>query len=292
MNTLIDQFLSAYQGRLKPSSLSDYRSILHHHLAFFPDLPAMSLGLEDYLSGLALTGKRKNNILCVARTFYGWAARRQIAPGPMLPIPRFPHRTVKTKPLSLEEARQVMSFTPQPYRDFYRLSILTGLRTGEALALQFQDFDLAHQVLRIRRAFSGGVISSTKTASSDRDIPLLRPVRELYEQRQRYNLKSSPWFFYSGKGGIFSLKKLREVWRVFLELFGIEPRRMYSTRHTFASLAIAAGEDALWVARVLGHSRPDQLFLRYASFMEGMKEDGKKFLGALSAQSFNLRLAK
>jgi len=48
--------------------------------------------------------------------------------------------------------------------------------------------------------------------------------------------------------------------------------------HTFASLAVAAGEDPLWIAKVMGHERPDQLLLRYASYLEGVKPDGEKFL--------------
>jgi integrase len=61
-----------------------------------------------------------------------------------------------------------------------------------------------------------------------------------------------------------------------LKAFRIDARPLYATRHTFASLAIAAGEDPLWVAQVLGHSRPDQLFMRYASHLAGLKDDGRK----------------
>jgi integrase len=53
-------------------------------------------------------------------------------------------------------------------------------------------------------------------------------------------------------------------------------RPLYATRHTFASLAIAAGEDPLWIAKMMGHSRADQLLLRYATFLEGVKDDGNK----------------
>jgi integrase len=75
-----------------------------------------------------------------------------------------------------------------------------------------------------------------------------------------------------------SVTKLRKVWRGFLAALDIEARPLYATRHTFASLSIAAGEDPLWVAKIMGHSRPDQLFLKYASFIEGVKQDGEKLL--------------
>lgn len=287
MHDLIEQFLRTYQARLKPSTLRDYRSILTCHISHFPSFEQLNAGLEEYLAGLKITGKRKNNILSATRTFILWARRREIWGGRSLKIPRFPHRCRKTKPLTPEEARLVMDFIPQPYRDFLRLSILTGVRTGEALGLQFVDFDLKAGVIKVRRSLSGGDIGSTKTMAGERDVPLLRPVWEVYERRRKANLKSSPWFFYSPHRGLLSLGAIRKAWRDFLAVFEIEPRILYATRHTFASLAIAAGEDPLWVAKVMGHSRPDQLFLRYATYLEGVKRDGEKFLElAMGKQSF------
>lgn len=275
---MADQFFRSYQGRLKPSTLRDYRSIMSRHILTFPTIEALNMGLEPYLSNLALSGKRKNNILSTARTFIAWARRRELWDGRFHNIPRFPHRSRKTKPLSPDEARLIMDFSPPGYKDFFRVAILTGLRTGELLALQFEDFDLRRRVLRISRALSGGQVSTTKSLAGEREIPILRPVWEIYEHRQRANRRGSPWFFYSGSHGVMGLGTIRKVWKAMLEAFEIEPRILYATRHTFASLAIAAGEDPMWVAQVMGHSRPDQLFLRYASFLEGVKDDGQKFL--------------
>lgn len=292
MQDLIHQFLKTYQARLKASTLRDYRSIFGHHLAQFPTFEAMNQGLEDYLADLAVSGKRKNNILSAARSFVEWARRREIFEGKFFTIPRFPHRSKKTKPLTPDEAQLVMDCTPWPYKDFFKLSILTGLRTGEALGLRFDDFDLAKRVLHVERSLTGGVIGSTKTLAGERDVPILRPVAELFLARQRVNHRSSPWFFFSPTRGVLSLKKLRQIWCDFLDAVGIEPRVLYATRHTFASLAISAGEDPLWVAKILGHERPDQLFLKYATFLEGMKEDGKKFLELALGRGTFLRAVK
>lgn len=290
MQELVAQFLRTYQARLKPSTLRDYRSILGLHLSKFPTFEALSLDLEEYLAGLAISGKRKNNILSTCRTFVAWARRREIWAGQMLMVPRFPHRTKATPPLNPEEARLVMDYSPQPYRDFFQFSILSGLRTGEALGLQFGDFNLAAKVIKVRRSLSGGELGTTKTMSSDRDFPILRPLWELYERRRKGNRRGSPWFFYSPLRGLLSLAAIRRAWKDVLEVFEIAARPLYATRHTFASLAIASGEDPLWIAKVMGHRRPDQLFLKYASFLEGVKPDGEKFLDLVGKKTF-LRLA-
>jgi integrase len=182
-----------------------------------------------------------------------------------------------------------MTYAPHPYRDYFHLALLTGVRTGEALGLRFEDFDLGAEVIQIRRAITCGEIVTTKTASGERDLPLLRPLRELLHRRSRGNVEGSPWFFYSlREGRIMSRKALSRCWKGLLSAFEIEERPLYATRHTFASLAIASGEDPLWVAKVMGHSRPDQLFLKYSSFIEGVKKDGEKVSGLVmgGAKSF------
>lgn len=278
MHALIDQFLRTYQGRLKPSTFLDYRSILRRHLSQFPTFDAINQGLEEYLAGLALSFKRKNNILSATRTFVGWARRREIWTGNFYRIPRFPGRSSKIKPLDPGEAKLLMTYAPFPYRDYFQFTILTGVRTGEALGLRFEDFDLQKRLISIRRALTCGKVVSTKTESGERTFKPVSPVWEIYQRRRQGNRQGSPWFFYGDRGGILSRSALRRAWRTFLQVFEMEARPLYATRHTYASLAIAAGEDPLWVAKTLGHRRPDQLFLAYASYIEGVKKDGDKFL--------------
>lgn len=301
---IIDQFLRIYRGRLKASTFSDYRSILFCHLAHFQDLQDLNHNLEEYLANLDVTGKRKNNIITTARCFMNWAARRDLLEGKVYEIPRFKHRSKKIRPLTAEEARLVIRYAPWPYKAFYQLCIMTGLRTGEALGLRFDDFDVKARVIHIRRSLTRGVLGLPKTESSIRDVDMLRPVWELLEARRRMNDRGSPWFFFSEQRGILSQKRLRRIWRGFLAAFDIEYRRMYAARHTFASLALAAGENPLWVAKMLGHSGAEQLyerdqartlrqlFLSYADHIPGEEKDGEKFLKLLVGRDTLMTVAK
>ena len=288
MNDIIGQYLRAYKGRLKPSTFADYRSILQHHISRFASFEALNDGLEDYLSSAEISGKRKNNILSATGSFVSWARRREIWKGTFFKVPRFSARSSKIKPLNPEETRLLMTYSPHPYKDFFQLSFLTGVRTGEALGLKFEDFDLRQGILSIRRALTCGHVVTTKTESGERDIPLMRPVREIYQRRERYNEEGSPWFFYSAHGGIISRKTLAGKWKALLKAFRISHRPLYATRHTYASLALAAGEDPLWIAEAMGHSRPDQLFLRYASFVAGVKDDGEKMISLILGKQQSL----
>ncbi len=85
---------------LKPSSFRDYNSILRKHLSGFCSFEELNQGLEAYLSGLEVSGKRRNNILTAARSFLGWGLRRNRWDGPLLQVPRFKVRSKKIMPLT------------------------------------------------------------------------------------------------------------------------------------------------------------------------------------------------
>ncbi len=291
MEKMIQAYLLTHQGRLKASTLKDYRSILFCHVAPFKDPENLNQGIEDYLSGIKISGKRRNNILTTVKSFLRWAKRKNLWDGEMVIVPRFPARSKRIRPLTPEDVQTVMTWAYRPYRDFFEVAFLTGLRTGELLGLQFQDFNLEENLIRITRTLYNGMIDSPKSVASEREIPLTRPVREIYHMRLRENEEESPWFFYSFKGGVISRQTLRRKWTAILGVFGIEHRPMYATRHTYASLSLAAGEDPLWVAEMMGHSRPDQLFLKYASFIKGLKDDGQKLAELLYRHGTKLSVA-
>ena len=305
MQQMIEKFLAVYQGRLKPSTFADYRSILQCHISpKFPSFAQLNDGLEEYLANLEISGKRKNNIISATRTFVNWGRRRRLFEGEFFEIPRFGHRRKRIKPLNLDEARLIMAYAPEPYKDFYQFSILTGVRTGEALGLRFEDFNFRDGIISIERSLTRGKIGTPKTEAGERTYPLLRPLRELFQRRQLLNEKESPWFFFSRKGGVFSKRVLRRKWHRLLDAFEMDPRPLYATRHTFASLAVAAGEDPLWVAAAMGHQGAQnlmmngaekvtrQLFLSYATYIEGVKKDGEKLMDLILGRQTLLRVAQ
>lgn len=303
----VEKFLATYQGRLKPSTFADYRSILLHHVCpRFSSFNELNDGLEEYLANLPITGKRKNNIISATRTFINWGRRRRLFNGDFFDIPRFRHRRKKIKPLNLDEARLIMAYAPEPYKDFYQLGILTGMRTGEALGLRFDDFNFKEGFITIERSRTRGKIGTPKTEAGERTYPLLRPIRELFQRRQLLNEKDSPWFFYSTKsnGEVLSKRVLRRKWHALLAALEIDARPLYATRHTFASLAVAAGEDPLWVAAAMGHQGAEnllmngaqratrQLFLSYATYIEGVNKDGEKLVDLILGRQTLLKVVQ
>lgn len=74
------------------------------------------------------------------------------------------------------------------------------------------------------------------------------------------------------------------VWRSLLDRLGIVYRRPYQTRHTCATLWLAAGENPEWVARQLGHVNTAMLFKTYSRFIPNLtRTDGSAFNSLVSS---------
>ena len=66
-----------------------------------------------------------------------------------------------------------------------------------------------------------------------------------------------------------------------LKRLGIRYRPPYQMRHTFATLAISAGENINWVARMLGHKSPVITLERYNRFVPNLTgRTGRRLLAA------------
>jgi len=65
----------------------------------------------------------------------------------------------------------------------------------------------------------------------------------------------------------------------FLRKAGLEERRLYETRHTFATLMLDAGELPGWVQKMMGHETLQMIHDRYYSYIKNyQREDGSAFM--------------
>lgn len=67
----------------------------------------------------------------------------------------------------------------------------------------------------------------------------------------------------------------KRVWYPLLRYLELEKRNPYQTRHTCATLWLAAGESPEWIASQLGHSSSKMLFTVYSRFVPNLtRQDG------------------
>lgn len=172
------------------------------------------------------------------------------------------------EPFNLEEMRLILwtaSIPTQPkdaqkkqdLLTYLYIAFLTGARTGEILALNWEDIDFENDKIAITKSLNeSGEITSPKTKSSVRHIDMLEPLKAYLSQH-----KSSGTIIRSSR------MMLRREFYTLLDSLGIKFRVLYNTRHTFASLMLSNGEEPLWVAAMLGHKNLNITYSHYAKFI-------------------------
>jgi len=105
----------------------------------------------------------------------------------------------------------------------------------------------------------------------------LRPTLKhiLDQQKELSKEMQSPYVFVNSFGRPVSQDKLRILWGRVIRKTDLPYRRMYETRHTFASWALALGETPEWVARTLGHVDTSMVYRTYGRYIPNLtKMDG------------------
>lgn len=157
----------------------------------------------------------------------------------------------------------------------------TGLRPQEWQALPWRDLDLTGHVVHVRQTLrDGGIVTVAKTEAAVRTVSLQsRAVWAL--DRLARPINRDALVFRSPDGCLINLSNWRRrVWFPALDAAGLDRRPIYQMRHTFATLALAAGVPIEWVARQLGHRDTRVTLRHYARWLPATDE---RWLDALDA---------
>lgn len=139
--------------------------------------------------------------------------------------------------LSIAEIDQLLENCGQPQdRDLVEVLLFTGIRPGEAAALDCSDLDVHRRRMRIRESKNG----------EPRDVPI---GGELLERLATTAGRREGPLLLAPRGGRWTPTSLRRCW----ERVGLDGLDMYELRHTAASLAIHAGANVKTVQAMLGH---------------------------------------
>lgn len=251
----------------------NYKSAIQKYwIPYLADLPIdtiTSVRLRKIMNDIQWTSpsRRKGVVGLLVSIFQQALTDELITRNPALSIPgaKVPKREVD--PFTKEEADLIIAHLYKTtsgltaiYGAYFEFCFYTGMRPGEVMALRWSEVDKRKKTAQICRIQIRGVIQDrTKTKKTrnvllnDRALHALEKARPLTEARSDYV------FAPSGTGEksemfIRSETSQKRYWLTALRKLGIRRRRMYDTRHTYATMCLMAGMNPAFIAAQLGHS--------------------------------------
>jgi integrase len=186
---------------------------------------------------------------------------------------------------SWNEVHAVAAKTAE-YGPLIRFACATGLRPEEWIALEWRDIDRAARTLRVQRTFTAGSVSrDAKTAAGMRSVALQAAALDALGDLPTA-LRTTQLIFPSASGGYLNLGNFRRrVWYNALEAAGPDRRPLYQMRHTYATLALAAGARIEWVSRQMGHRDIRTTLRFYARFLPEVDQRNLALLDGFARES-------
>ena len=146
-----------------------------------------------------------------------------------------------------------------------RLLMLTGCRCGEVLTLRWDDVAIERNEVRLRDSKTGPRVVLLSPAAS-------RVLAEVPREAD------NSWVIAGRQPGT-RLTHLAYYWYPVRERAGLDDVRLHDLRHSFASRALALGEDLTMIGKLLGH-RKIQTTARYAHLARDSVKDSAALVAA------------
>ncbi len=193
---------------------------------------------------------------------------------------------------------ELLQREPGIYRRAISLLLLTGLRRGELLGLEWQDIDFNAKTMYISRTSQylpgrGVFTESPKTKASRRFVVVSSQVITILQEQllwQQRQWKSSPNAWIDSKrvitsedGSPMHPDRLTRWFGKFIRRTGLPPIHIHSLRHTYATLCIAKGVPITAVAAQLGHSNVATTATIYAHAIQSAQIAAADKVGGLFA---------
>ena len=223
--------------KCKSLKLEDWQSVINDA----KPLPRYCKDGTAYYRAEKLSRKYLLNLKGAMTCFIKWAEVRKYLPSTptdQLYVPS--DSTVKGK--GILQLSDIEKLFKEPTGLWYErallFDVLTGLRPGELIGLQRDDYDPRSGILMVRRAINArGDVTGGKNSNAKRIIELPEAARTiLEEQLLDTEYLDSEWIFCNNIGCPARQEAVRRCWRRIVRIKDLpEDVTPYSLRHTFFS---------------------------------------------------------
>jgi len=230
-------------------------------------------------AGTTLSAARINTVMLILRQVLTEGADRYEFTVPMARLRPLKIPKSDVFPFTLEQSHLLINKIRADYRDYMKVRLFTGMRSGEIHGLKWKYVDFDRRIILVREAFVGGEDEYTKTDASQRDIQMSQVVYDALKSQFEATGRQAGYVFCNRKGEPLDTNNFtKRVWYPLLRHLCMDLRRPYQTRHTAATLWLASGEAPEWIALQMGHASTEMLFRVYSRYVPNLtRRDGSAF---------------
>lgn len=279
----IDFYKTVKEKELKTSSFYKYNGILNNYIyPYFSNLTCKEannihnirkffLDVDNLSSKGNITNKTKKDILtvlkgCLEEAFYD----EQIEKSNIKYLRPIKSDKFNINPFSKKEVNQLIRNATGYFKIFLAIGFYTGLRTGEIIALYKSDIDFKKNIIHVNKTRDRFGEGTPKTKTSIRDVPIFIPLKSILKEYLSLSVNKKYLFVNQYNEPFNSTKNINERhYKPLLKKCGLKYRRLYETRHTFATNMLSSGKfNVNEIARMLGHTNTQMLFQKYTAYIE------------------------
>ncbi len=151
-----------------------------------------------------------------------------------------------------EDIQKILQHTEEPAGRLMAFLLLTGMRLGEAQAIQGKDIDRIAKMILVRKSVyyenNRPKIKEPKTEAGVRSVPLPDRLADLLPA-----ISPEAYLFGDENGELLHFTRLRRSINKYRETYGISATP-HQLRHAYATIMHDAGLDAKDAQYILGHS--------------------------------------
>ena len=165
---------------------------------------------------------------------------------------------------------------------FY-LELVSGLRKGELVALQWSDLDEANCTISVSKQASWDtegnlILSQPKTGNSIREVSIPQDAVELLKQEHAKH-PDNPWMFPSGRTGeMYHPDSVVTLHKRILKDAGLEYIRFHDLRHAFVARCCMLNLNPKVIQKLARHSTFSVTMDVYAAVNDAALDDAAKLL--------------
>ena len=308
---LSELWLKNHKLEVKPQTYSQTVSELKTHLLpVFGNirvekitLPMVQVFVNKIANNPNLGSVSLKIILSINKRILKYAVKLQLItvnPADNIIVPKNKKNISQKKELKYFETNQLKQFKdyldklPNTFRNYYHKTLYdtllaTGLRIGEAVALEWSDIDLDNGYIDVNKTlvWSRMETNSPKSMAGYRKIPIDRNtvlMLRLYKARQHqcfiehgYGGKMAEHVFSNGLYAYPSREGLQKTLTKHLKLAGLPYLTLHAFRHTHASLLLNAGISYKELQHRLGHSTLAMTMDTYSHLSKEKEKDAVNF---------------